>query len=232
MIQQAIHPGLLQVCRSNYCLDGVSGVPKYVPVPVPGLEPVPVPASPLCDISTTLLSFDLNALQVRGTLESSVDLFYNTSVSLNISVDVIRSVFTCRRIYDVINISELLHQSFRFVVQPFARFFPLLLQDPYFRSIHMSYHDVFLSLILMYSLHCIPHQEPSILSYLAFLHASCNMFLRHDFLAQITSLSTAPHTPLPWLFLAIKVSLFFQYPFQIASIQVQHYSYYFTSADL
>ena len=228
----------MQVCHSNYCLDGVSGVPKYVPVPVhvpvPGLEPepIPVPALLLCKISTALLSFKLKALQVRGTLDTSVDLFYNTSVSLNIGVDVIRSVFTCHHIYDVINTSELLHQSFHFVVQPFARFFSLLLQDPYFRSIHMSYHDLFLSLILMYSLHCIPLEEPSILSYLAFLRASCNMFLRHDFLAWNTSLSTAPHTPLPWLFLVIKVSLFFQYPFQIALIQVQHSSYYFTSADL
>jgi hypothetical protein len=35
LIQQGIHPGLLHICHSNYCLDAVPGVSIYVPVPVP-----------------------------------------------------------------------------------------------------------------------------------------------------------------------------------------------------
>ena len=174
----------------------------------------------------------LNAFQVRGT-SVDLDLIYNTSVSnvsLNIRVNVIKFEFSCHT-HDAIAILELLHQSFDFVIRPFARHFFLLLQNPYFRSIHASYRDVFLTLILMHSLHCLPLEKPCVLSYLAFLCASRNIFLKHDFLARrVTSLSTAPCIPLSWLFLAIKVLLFFQYPFQKTS--VRHSSYYFASPDL
>jgi hypothetical protein len=230
LIQQGIHPGLLQLYHSVYCLDVVPGVPIYEPVPVPGLEPVPVPGfepvpvPPLCEMSADLLC--LNSLNVLQVCRTSVDLFYNTCVSLNIRVDDVSFVFP----YDVI--SELLHRYLDFVVQPIVRHFFLFLRSPYFRSIHASYREVFLSLILIYSLHCIPLEGPCVLSYLTFLHASRNMFLKHDFLARVTSLSTGPRIALLWLFLAIKVLLFFQYPFQITSESVQHSSYYFTSADL
>ena len=229
--------------HSSYCLDSdaVPGVSIYAPVPVLGLEPVSVPVlglepvpvpvttSTLCEMPRSAALLCLNALRVRGT---SIDMFYSTSLSLDISVDVVKSAFPCLA-YDAINISELLHQIFGIVVrpfQPFARCFLLFLQNPYFRSIRESYHDVFLSLILMYSLHCLPLEEPCVLSCLACLRASRNMFLKHDFLAQVSSLSNAPCIPLPWFLLAIKVLLFFQYPIQITS--VQHPSYYYTSADL
>ena len=226
MIQQGIHPGLLQVCRSSYCPDAVSGVPIYVPVPASvGSVSVSALTSPLREVST--------ALQVSGT---SVDLFHNISVSPNIRDDVIIIFFPCPT-YDVINISMLLlHRSFNFFVHPFARHFFLFLQNPYLISIHASYRDLFLSLVLMHSLHLIPLQEPRVLSYLAFLRASRNMFLKHDFLARVSSLSTArvttlsiaPRMPLPWLFLAIKILLFCEYPFQI----ILYSSPCFTSADL
>jgi hypothetical protein len=90
----------------------------------------------------------------------------------------------------------------------------------------------------MHSLHCIPHEGPHFLSYLAFLLVSRSMFLKHDFLARVAFLFTTPHIPLPWLFLAFKIMLFCQYPckfgpsFQLTSVPHRDASSNPNSADL
>lgn len=150
-------PGLLQVCHS------VPGVHAYAPVPAIDLVPVPALTLPLRQVTTNALS--LNALQACST---SVDLSHHASAS-----------------YDILNMSTpLLHQTFKMAVQVFTRRFFLFLKNPYFVSIHASYRDIFLYLILMHSLHYIPHEEPRVLSCLAFLRALRNTILKHDFLAR------------------------------------------------
>ena len=210
---QGIHSGLLRVYLSSYCLDpGVPGNHVYVPVPAPT---VPILASPLFEVSAGLP-------------------FHDTSVSLDSAIEVVFPGRTCV----VTNISTLLlYQFFDFVAKLFARHFFLFIQSPYFMSIRASYHNIFLSLILMHSLHCIPHEEPRFLSYLAFLLASRNTFLKHDFLARVAFFFTTPQVPLPWLFLACKILLFCQYPFefgpsfQLTSVPHRNSSYV-GSADL
>jgi hypothetical protein len=217
-MQQGIHPGFLQACHSSYSPDAVPRVPVYVPVPVF--------TSSLREVSTAPLS--LNAL--RGT---SVDLFHDTSVPLNTQdLEVVFLGHTYNIIYLSKRVSSFNQSpSFNLVFQSFARRFYLFLQSPYFLSIRASYHDLFLCLILMYSLHCIPLDEPCVLSYLAFLHASRNMFLKHDFLACVTSLSTVPRIPLRWFVLAIKILLFCQCLTPVFKITSIRHSY-FISADL
>ena len=85
----------------------------------------------------------------------------------------------------------------------------------------------------MILMHCVALEDPSVLCYLAFLHASRNMILKHDFLVKLTSLYTTPHNhiSLPCFFLAIEIILFCQYLFQVRMVSVRHSSY-FMSADL
>jgi hypothetical protein len=78
-------------------------------------------------------------------------------------------------------------------------------------------------------MHCISIEEPHVLSCLAALYVSRNMFLKHDFLARIAFFFTNPCIPLPSLFLVIKLLLFFQYTFQVTSVQCS--SSYFISVD-
>ena len=172
---------------------------------VPVYNPVPILTSPLPEASTY----------------TAIDWFHNTSWPLDTKYNIIEIIFPCHP-YNNMYASMLL-QSLNFVVQSFTRHFFIFLQNPYFTSIHTSYHNLFLSVIFM---HCIPIEEPHILSYLAFLRALHNMFLKHDFLTQVNSLSTTPHVPLP--FLVIKLLLFCQ-TFQKTSVQ---HPTYFTSADL
>ena len=54
--------------------------------------------------------------------------------------------------------------------------------------------DIFLYLILLHLLHCIPLEELHALSYIALLQASHNTFLKHDFLAQVISLHSYMHS--------------------------------------
>ena len=77
-------------------------------------------------------------------------------------------------------------------------------------------------------MHCIPLEDPHVLSYLAALCASRNMFLKHDFLARITFFAI-PRRPLPSLFLVIKMLSSFPYTYQLTSTQCS--SSYYVSAD-
>ena len=112
--------------------------------------------------------------------------------------------------------TSLLCQILDFVVQYFVRHFFLFLQSPYFLSICTTYHSLFLSVILM---HCISLEELHVLSCLAVLCMSRNMFLKHDFLARIAFFFATPCIPRPNLFLIIKMLLFCQYMFQVTSVQ-------------
>ena len=195
-MQQDVRLEFLQV--SCYCLDGVPGVLVY--------DPVPVLASPLWEVSAAQLCLSA----VCGAL---VDLFHKTKH------DDIKIVchYCARDVVDYIYKSmSLLHQAFVFVVQSFAHHSFIFIQSPHFMSICASYRNLFLSVILM---HCVLFEDPYVLSYLAFLCVLRNMFLKHDFLAQVASFFTAPRIPLLWLFLAVKLLLFCQNPFRITSIQ-------------
>ena len=205
LMQQDIHLEFLQTCR--FCLNGFSGVPVY--------HAVPILALPLQEVSAARLY--LNTLY--GT---SIDLFYNRCLFLDTWDDLIENG------YDITYLSmPLLHQTLEYVIQYFVHHFFLFLQSPYFLSICAIYCNLFLSVMLM---HCIPLEEPYVLSYLAVLCVSCNMILKHDFLARVTSFFTTPRIPLPSLFLVIKMLLFFQCAFQMTS--VLHSSSCLISADL
>jgi Helitron helicase-like domain at N-terminus/PIF1-like helicase len=193
---------------SHCCLDGIPGVPVY--------DPVPVPTSPLWEVSAA-------QLRLNGHCSAVVDLFHKTGVNI-VEIVFPRPTYN---VIDVIYILMLLRQTFDFIIQPFAHHFFVFLQSPYFVSICASYHKFFLSVTLM---HSVLLEEPCVLSYLAFLCVSRNMFLKHDFLARVARFFTTPHIPLPWLFLAIEILLSCQYLFQITSIQ-RSSSSCFTSAN-
>ena len=159
-----------------------------------------------------------------------MDLFHSRCAFLNTRNNVIKnfenivylSTSLLRQIFDFViqyfvqHFFLFLQSIFDFVVQYFVQHFFLFLQSPYCLSICATYRSLFLSVILM---HCISIEEPHVLSYLAALYVSRNMFLKHDFLARIAFFFTNPCIPLPSLFLVIKLLLFFQYTFQVTSVQ-------------
>jgi hypothetical protein len=231
-MRQGISLEFLQSYRRS--LNGIPGVPACDAVPVlprvPAYDAVPVlPGVPAYDAVPviTVSAAQLCLESLYAVYGASVDLFHSRCASLGLNA---RGSIT-RNVDNIVHLStSLLRQILDFVAQYFVQYFFLFLQSPYFLSTCATYRNLFLSLILM---HCISLQveEPCVLSYLAALCASRNMFLKHDFLARIASFFATPHIPIPNLFLVIKMLLFFQYVFQLTSVQCSSESSYFISAD-
>ena len=175
-----------------------------------------IPGVPAYD-AVPVHTFSAAQLCLNATYASSMDLIHSRRASPD------------ARGHAIENVTNIVYMSTSLLCQVlvdyFVQHFFCFLQSPYFLSICAAYDSLFLSLILM---HCIPLEDPHVLSYLAALCASRNMFLKHDFLARITFFAT-PRRPLPSLFLVIKMLSSFPYTYQLTSTQCS--SSYYVSAD-
>jgi hypothetical protein len=176
-----------------------------------------IPGVPAYD-AVPVHTFSAAQLCLNAAYASSMDLIHSRCASPNARGHAIENVNNI-----VYMSTSLLRQV---LVDYYVRHFFCFIQSPYFLSICTAYDNLFLSLMLM---HCISLEDPYVLSYLAALCVSRNMFLKHDFLARVASFFATPRCPLPNLFLVIKMLSSLPYAYQLTSAQCS--SSYYVSGD-
>ena len=162
----------------------------------------PVVVSPLRDMSGALLCF--NNVAIHSVYNK---LSPTTQVVTVLAPTGVFPVFTCNAAFDCLYIAArntnalksntgfpcYMYKAVHFVVtlifwiahsvfQSLTYLMVLISQNLFSMQLSLYCHDLFKIVLLM---HCVPQENPCVLSYIAFMRTVRNMILKHDYLARI-----------------------------------------------